>query len=229
MRTIIATAVSAALLCGAAAAAKDLTFVGGAFKFNATDYYYPNFYDEAGFRGELYYFPWNERHGLRAQFYGYPGDDNIFETVFEYDFNWELNGAGFHIGLVPTGGLGIAKFQYPAPYYPTVTHQYVPWLRGGGEASVAHGLVGPVDLRGAFRFRALYQFTQNYGAFEKDKGGDPLELLYAPYGEVAIRLDDGWRMIGRGGVEVGGYYDTVFLTPDEKNRPYGEVGFEHSW
>jgi len=37
----------------APALAKDLALTGGAFYFNATDFYYPNFYDEAGFRLNL--------------------------------------------------------------------------------------------------------------------------------------------------------------------------------
>jgi hypothetical protein len=33
------------------AAAADLSVTAGAFRFNATDYYFPGFYEEAGYRG----------------------------------------------------------------------------------------------------------------------------------------------------------------------------------
>jgi hypothetical protein len=33
--------------------AADLSVTGSAFRFNATDYYYPNFYEDAGYRGGL--------------------------------------------------------------------------------------------------------------------------------------------------------------------------------
>jgi hypothetical protein len=34
-------------------AAAELAFTAGAFRFNATDYYFPNFYEDAGYRGGL--------------------------------------------------------------------------------------------------------------------------------------------------------------------------------
>ena len=214
---------------GTNALARDLTATGGAFYFNATDYYYPNFYDEAGFRAEFDYKAWANPSSLRLQFYGYPGDDNGFETIVEYDYGFRLHAGGFAFGLTPTAGLGVLKLQYPAPYYPEVTHQFLPWLRLGGEAGVGRHVLGPISLRGAYRLRLLYYFGSSYGAFDAESGGDPWELVHMPYGEVAVKLSESWTALGRGGVEAGGWYDTVFITPDKKLRPFGEVGFTHAF
>ena len=84
-----------AILCIASLGfARDLSLAGGAFYFNATDYYYPNFYDEAGFRGEVNYKPWANPSNLRLQCYGYPGDDNIFETIVEYGYRFAITPGG---------------------------------------------------------------------------------------------------------------------------------------
>ena len=67
------------------AAAGDLTLAVGAFRFPATDFYYPNFYVEAGARGEVAY-SWGEtnRKTVRLLAAAYPMDDNIFEPSLEY-------------------------------------------------------------------------------------------------------------------------------------------------
>jgi len=209
----------------APALGRDLTLTGGAFYFNATDYYYPNFYDEAGYRGEIDYKPWANPSAFKLQFYGYPGDDNIFETIVEYGYAFGIKPAGWELSAMPTAGAAMAKFQYPAPYYPVVTHQYLPWLRSGGDVSVSRSVVGPVSLRGAYRFSVLYYFADEYAAFLPENGGSRAKLLHAPVGELTVKVNDVWRLIGRGGCEWGGYYDDVFLPKEKKARPYGEVGF----
>ena len=220
----ITAAALALFIAAAPALSKDLALTGGAFRFNATDYYYPNFYDEAGFRGEINYEPW-AKSSFRLQFYGYPGDDNIFETIAEYGYAFGIKPAGWELSAMPVAGAAIAKFQYPAPYYPVVTHQYLPWIRGGADVSIGHNVVGPVSLRGCYRFRALYYPGSSYAAFLPENGGTRTKLLHAPFGEVTVKVNDRWRLIGRGGCEWGGYYDDVFLPKEKKARPYGEVGF----
>lgn len=210
-------------LCTSWAAAREVGLDVGMFKFEATDYYYPNFYDEGGFRGEINYIlgeTW--RHNLRAQFYGYPGDDNIFETIIEYGPWFEGGFRGFVAETRPCLGFDVMKFQYPAPYYPTITHQYLPWLRGGYDVAVGHLVAGPVWLYAGDRGRAMFYFASGYAAFQDDRW----VWSNAPFGEVRVHVGPNWTLRGRGGVEFGGYYDDVFLTPDylPHARPFGEVG-----
>jgi hypothetical protein len=208
------------VVTSAAAAPREFSFAAGAFKFNATDYYYPNFYDEAGYRGEFGFAKGETwRHHLRLQFYGYPGDDNIFETILEYGLQRKLTLAGFDVDARPVAGLGVVKLQYPAPYYPTVEHQFLPWLRVGDEVALGHKVAGPVWLYAGDRGRLLYHFG-DYGAFNEN----PAVWQNGPFGLVEVRIGERWRLTARGGAELGGYYDDVFLTPDEKVRPFGEVG-----
>jgi len=214
-----------AAMCSPAVAC-DLSFTAGAFRFNATDYYYPNFYEEAGYRGEVTYGLGDvNRHLFRFQLYGYPGDDNIFEPILEYGYNRKMTLGGWEVVARPVGGFGVVKLQYPAPYYPTVTHQYLPWLRVGYDASIGHKLFGPVFARGGDRGRFLYYLGSTYAAFAEDKQ----EWYNAPFGEVEIAVAPGWKLLGRGGVEVGGYYDDVFLPKEKKLRPFGEVGFAYTF
>jgi hypothetical protein len=209
----------------------DLSLTAGLFRFNATDYYFPNFYAEAGVRGEVNYRPWASPPTFRLQFYGYPGDDNIVEGVVEYDHPFAARVRGFEAAAAPQGGVALVKLQYPAPYYPVVKRQFLPWLRAGGELSVARAVGGAMRLRGAYRFRLLYYPLEDYAAFSPEFGGDPWEFLHAPYGELTFRVTDKWALLGRGGLEVGGYYDAVFLTPGylTKIRPFGEAGVAWSF
>ncbi len=201
----------------------------GLFKFNATDYYYPNFYAESGIRGEVAYRPWRFPSLFRLQFYGYPGDDNIFETVVEYDFDYLINVGGFRLGAAPSAGASLVKLQYPAPYFPTVKPQYLPWARAGTEISVGRGVTRAFSVRGGYRFRALYYLGSSYGRFAREQGGDPWESVHMPFGEAAYRWNAAWAFLGRGGVEFGGYYDTVFFNTRDKLRPFGEVGAAYTF
>jgi hypothetical protein len=206
--------------------AADLSFTAGLFRFNATDYYYPNFYNDAGYRGEVACGLGEvNRHTFRLQIYGYPGDDNIFEPLLEYGFHRKLTFGEWDVVARPVGGLGVVKLQYPAPYYPTVEHQHLPWLRVGYDASIGHKLAGSVFLRGGDRGRLLYYLSDTYAAFVDDKTA----WQNAPFGEVEVAFAPGWKLIGRGGVEIGGYYDDVFLTPDKKLRSFGEAGVAWSF
>ena len=203
-----------------------LSFTAGVFRFNATDYYYPNFYEETGFRGEITYSRGDvNRHLFRLQAYSYPGDDNAFEPILEYGWNRKLSLWSLDIIARPVGGFGVVKLQYPAPYYPVVTHQYLPWLRFGYDASIGRRLFGPVSFHAGDRGRFLYYLSDTYGTFAEDKK----EWQNSPHGELEIDVAPGWKLIGRGGVEVGGYYDDVFLTPDKKLRPFCETGFAYSF
>ena len=209
-----------------ASLAADLSFAAGLFRFNATDYYYPNFYEEAGFRGEITYSLGEvNRHLLRLQVYGYPGDDNIFEPIAEYGYNRKLSLWGIELVARPVGGLGVVKLQYPAPYYPVVTHQYLPWLRVGYDAYIGHRIAGPLSFRAGDRGRLLYYLSDTYGTFAEDKTA----WQNAPFGELEVAVAANWKLIGRGGVEIGGYYDDVFLNREKKLRPFGEAGVAWSF
>jgi hypothetical protein len=217
-----------ALFCFAPSAisAAELSFSLGLFRFNATDYYYPNFYEEAGFRGEITYAAGEvNRHLLRLQVYGYPGDDNIFEPILEYGFHRKLTLGGWEVVARPVGGLGVVKLQYPAPYYPVVTHQYLPWLRVGYDAYIGHRIAGPLSFRAGDRGRLLYYLSDTYGTFAEDKTA----WQNAPFAELEVSVAPNWKLIGRGGVEVGGYYDDVFLNREKKLRPFGEAGVAWSF
>jgi len=210
----------------ALAPAADLSFSGGAFRFNATDYYFPNFYDEACYRAEITYsLGAVNRHTFRFQAYVYPGDDNIFEPLVEYGFHRELSLGSWEVVARPVAGLAVVKLQYPAPYYPTVEHQLLPWLRAGYDASIGHNFVGPIFVRGGDRGRFLYYLSDTYTTFAEEK----TEWQNAPFGEVEIAVAPKWKLVGRGGLEVGGYYDDVFRPRDKKLRPFGEAGFAYSF
>ncbi len=120
MRFFSRTALIPLTLCSIAltrgpVAAADLSFSFGLFKFDATDYYFPNFYAEAGFRGEIDYVPdWGgaSRHNLRLQCHGYPMDDNIFEPIVEYGLRWPgpFHFGGWELELMPAARLfGVAS------------------------------------------------------------------------------------------------------------------------
>jgi len=210
----------------AAIAAADLSFSVGAFRFKATDYYFPNFYEEAGYRAEITYSRGAvNRHTFRLRAYVYPGDDNIFEPLVEYGYNRELSLGGWELVARPIVGLAVVKLQYPAPYYPTVEHQFLPWLRAGYDASIGHNLVGPIFVRGGDRGRFLYYLASSYTTFTEDKD----RWQNAPFGEVELAVAPKWRLVGRGGLEVGGYYDDVFSPKDKKLRPFAEAGFAYSF
>ena len=216
----------AGVVASAGTLAADLSFTAGAFRFNATDYYYPNFYLDAGYRGEVTYALGDaNRHTFRLQIYGYPGDDNIFESILEYGYSWSLPLGGWEVVARPVAGLAVVKLQYPAPYYPTIEHQYLPWARLGYDTSIGHRLVGPIFVWGGDRGRLLHYAGSSYAAFREER----TQWQNAPFGEVEIAVAPGWKLLGRGGVEVGGYYDDVFLTRDKKLRPYGEAGFAYSF
>ena len=218
---------TAVLLClPALAPAADHSFTAGLFRINATDYYYPNFYEEAGFRGEITYAVGDvNRHTFRLQAYGYPMDDNIFEPILEYGYHRKMSLGGWELVARPVGGLGVVKLQYPAPYYPVVTHQYLPWLRVGYDAYIGHRIAGPLSFRAGDRGRLLYYLSDTYGTFAEDK----TEWQNAPFGEVEIAVAPGWKLLGRGGVEIGGYYDDVFVNREKKLRPFGNAGVAWSF
>jgi hypothetical protein len=222
VRTFLLLAAALFVLAGSAVAG-TLTGAVGVFKFEATDYYFPNFYDEAGFRGDFdYAFGAHLRHNLRLQCYGYPGDDNIFETIIEYGFHKPLAWRGFDLIARPVAGYGVAKAQYPFPYYHKVEHQFVPWLRLGYDAYVGHKVVGPLSAYVGDRGRLLVYAGPSFAPFVDDR----FVWQNAPGVELRLRVNDRWTLLGRGGVEVGGYYDKIFLTPSylPSARPYGEVG-----
>ncbi len=217
---------SAVFLLASATFAADLSLTAGLFRFNATDYYYPNFYEEAGFRGEITYAVGDvNRHLFRLQIYGYPMDDNIFEPILEYGYNRKISLGSWDLVLRPVAGLGVVKLQYPAPYYPVVEHQKLPWLRVGYDAYIGHRIAGPFSFRAGDRGRLLYYLSDTYATFTEDKTA----WQNAPYGELEIAVAPGWKLLGRGGLEIGGYYDDVFQTPDKKLRPFGEAGFAWSF
>ncbi|MCP4231611.1 MAG: hypothetical protein GY771_15885 [bacterium] len=191
---------------------------GGLFRFPATDYYYPNFYDDAGYRGDLYmhlradkpiYIP------LKGRVYGYPGDDNVFEYCLESGPGFRFGeGSNLTVRAEPLLGMGRMKLQYPAPYYPVVTHTYINFVRAGYDANVMRHF-GRFALGGNLRYRYLYNIEKNFF----DRHTHVVELN----GEIDYRWSEALRFSFVGGVEVGGWYPKIFF--DRGNvRPYFEVG-----
>jgi hypothetical protein len=195
------------------ASAAELGLSFGFFRFPATDYYYPNFYDEAGFRGEIT-FQKEDWRGLfvRLQSYGYPMDDNIFENMLELGSTqrYEL-GAG-SVYVRPIFGYGFPRFQYVAPYF-IGADMYLHFIRLGYDAGYSINLgrfsVG-VNNRG--------RWLINIGSKFYDRN----TALWAFEGEIGLRLSGRWRTSFRGGAEFDGYYEKIFLKDDV--RPYVEAG-----
>jgi len=222
------------LAAAAAACAGTFSLAAGLFRFQATDYYYPNFYEEAGFRGEVGYAfgaPEPSCHKIVLAAAGYPMDDNIFDPALEYRwarrfFAWR----GFTFAGEPAGGFAVAKFQYPAPYYPHVDHHFAPFVRAGGDGWVERRFIGASALAGGYRARLLYYLGSH---FFKDADGAVVRFHYlqAPFARLTIRVNERWSLLGVGGLEIGGYYDDAFLTPDylPKTRPYFEAGWAYSF
>jgi len=219
------------VLTSASALAADLTVAAGIFRFPATDYYYPNFYTEMGFRGEFALGVGAvNRSTVRLLVAGYPMDDNIFDPAAEYAYRRKMTLWGWDVLLEPAAGFQYTKLQYPAPYYPTVTHNFMPWVRLGGDAGVGHHLVGPLALAGRYRVRALYYLGDKF--FINDDGDvEPWKYVHGPVAELALRLNERWTALARGGWEFGGYYDAIFMTPEEllASRPSAEAGFTYSF
>jgi hypothetical protein len=212
LRILIAVIVFISISVSAIAAEVGLSF--GLFKFPATDYYYPNFYDEAGFRGEITF----QKEGwygffVRLQSYGYPMDDNIFENIMELGLTQRYTSDAGSVYVRPLIGYGLVRLQYPAPYYPTVDKHYLNFARLGYDAgySVKFGLL---SVGANNRARWLVNVGSNFS--------DRNTVLWVMEGEVGIRLSSRWRTSIRGGAEFDGYYEKVFL---KKNvRPYFETG-----
>jgi hypothetical protein len=204
----------------------NLTLSAGVFYFNATDYYYPNFYDAIGFRGEIGFAPSSEGpSAARLQLYGYPGDDNIFEGILEYGYVFRLVSAGWRLRAGPAGGFGITKFQYPVPYFPVVQHQYLGWWRFGYD--VTFGRAWGERFSWAVGDRGRLLFAGAGGTYTL--AHNRLHRQNAPFLELAWRRPAPPFFFVRAGVEVGGYYDDVFLPKEKKLRPFAEAGFAYSF
>ncbi len=190
----------------------------GLFHFPATDYYYPNFYDDAGYRGDLYMHLRADKPiyiSLKGRIYGYPGDDNVFEYCPEFGLGFRFGvGSNLTATAEPLLGYGRIKLQYPAPYYPVVTHTYVNFIRVGYDVGVKRP-VGRWDLGGNVRYRYLFNIEKNF----YPRHTHVAELN----GEIGYRLWETLRVSFIGGVEVGGWYPVIFF--DRGNaRPYFEFG-----
>lgn len=190
----------------------------GLFKFPATDYYYPNFYDEAGFRGEITFqkVGWWGFFG-RLQSYGYPMDDNIFENIAEVGFTRRYTLGGGSVSVRPILGYGLVRLQYPAPYYPMVDKNYLNLARLGYDAGYSVGF-GRFSVGANNRGRWLINVESNFY--------DRNTVLWAMEGEIGLRLSERWRTSFRGGAEFEGYYEKIFLK--ENVRPYFELGIFYS-
>jgi hypothetical protein len=186
----------------------------GLFKFPATDFYYPNFYDETGIRGEITFqkVGWWGFFG-RLQSYGYPMDDNIFENIAEVGITprYESGKGAFYVRSVI--GYGLVRLQYPAPYYPTVNKNYLNLARLGYDVGYSIGF-GRFSVGANNRGRWLINLVNNFY--------DRNTVLWALEGEVGLRLSERWRTSVRGGAEFYGYYEKIFLK--DNVRPYFEAG-----
>jgi len=210
----------------------DVSIAAGLFRFEATDYYYPNFYTEAGFRGEIAVSHGaSKTHSVKLFAAGYPMDDNIFDPGAEYCLRWPLLSVGPFITYgVPAAGFQLTKLQYPAPYYPTVDHQFLPWLRAGGDAAIAFSLSSRTTLTAVYRARLLYYLGS---AFFINEEGTPerFKYLQTPLAELHVEVAPRWSLLARSGWEYGGYYDDLFVPPDDlpSGRPYFEAGASYAF
>lgn len=207
--------------------AADLTVTAGAFRFPATDYYYPNFYEEAGVRGEVAFRVGStNNHTFRLLVAAYPMDDNIFEPSVEYAWRPPLAWRSWDITLEPAAGLTYAKLQYPTPYYPTVEHHFLPFVRLGGDARIGHHLIGPLSFDAGYRGRFLLYVGSSDFLLNAENKVERFKFIHAPTAGFSYAASPKVTLLLRGGWEFGGYYDAVFLTPDfvDKSRPYAEVG-----
>jgi hypothetical protein len=172
-----------------------------------------------GFRGEINYAPAPERHDTaRLQFYGYPGDDNIFEGIFEYRYVFRLALGEWRFG--PGGGLGVTKFQYPVPYFPEVNHQYLGWCRFGYDVTFGRPLGAALYAALGDRGRLLFAGAGKTYTLAHDR----LHRQNGPYLEFAWRRPARPVFFVRAGAEFGGYYDAVFINRENKARPFTEFG-----
>jgi hypothetical protein len=194
--------------------AAELGLSAGSFHFPATDYYYPNFYDEAGIRGEITFQKegWRGFFG-RLQSYGYPMDDNIFENVIELGLTQRYEDDRGAVYVRPIIGYGLVRLQYPAPYYPAVDKHYLSFARLGYDVGYSVKF-GRFSVGANNRGRWLVNVGSNYS--------DRNTVLWAMEGEFGIRLNPKWRTSVRAGCEFDGYYEKVFLK--DNLRPYIEVG-----
>jgi len=203
--------------------AGELAASAGGFRFQGTDYYYPNFYAATGVRGGVSYAVGDvNRSTVRFLAQAWPMDDNIFDPALEYAWRRKLAPAGWEILAEPTAGFGYTKLQYPRPYYWTVEWHFLPWLRGGADLGVGHRVTDSLSARVGWRGRALYYLGDWHYTLRDDRlrfvQAPQLELRWAPQGRWAYSLELGW--------EFGGFYDDLFLPPSylDTSRPYAEVG-----
>jgi hypothetical protein len=197
--------------------AAELGLSAGLFRFPATDYYYPNFYDEAGFRGEITF----QKEGwwgfiVRAQSYVYPMDDNILENVLELGLTQQYESDAASVYVRSVLGYGLPRFQYRAPYS-FGADMYLHFVRVGYDAGYSINL-------GRFAFGA-----NNRARLLINVGSDFYDcktFLWAFDGEVGFRLSERWRTSFRSGAEFNGYYEKIFLK--ENFRPYFETGIYYS-
>ncbi len=214
MLRTIKSAIIVIILSTVPAFPAELGLSFGLFKFPATDYYYPNFYDEAGFRGEITFqkVGWLGFFG-RLQSYGYPMDDNVFENIAEFGITPQYKSGRIRLYARPIIGYGLVRLQYPAPYYPTVDKTYLNFARLGYDAGLSVGL-GRFSVGAGHRGRWLLNLADNF--YDRDTA------LWAMEGEFGVRLSERWRTSVRGGAEFEGYYEKIFLK--ENVRPYFEMG-----
>jgi hypothetical protein len=198
--------------------AAELGLSAGSFHFPATDYYYPNFYDEAGFRGEITF----QKEGwpgffVRLQSYAYPMDDNIFENILEVGFTQRYESEAGSVYIRPLLGYGLPRFQYVAPYF-VGADMYLHFARLGYDAGYSINL-----SRFAVGANNRGRWVINVGSKFYDRN----TVLWAFDGEIGFRLSGRWRTSVRGGAEFDGYYEKIFLR--ENVRPYVEAGIYYSF
>jgi hypothetical protein len=194
--------------------AAEVGLSAGSFHFPATDYYYPNFYDEAGLRGEIAF----QKEGwggffVRLQSYGYPMDDNIFENILELGLTRRYETEAGSVYMRPITGYGLVRLQYPAPYYRSVDKTYLNLARVGYDAGYSIN-IGRFAVGANNRGRWLVNVESNF--FDRNT------VLWAFDAEIGFRLSGRWRTSVRGGAELDGYYEKIFLR--ENVRPYVEAG-----
>jgi hypothetical protein len=151
-------------------------------------------------------------------------DDNIFDAAAEYGFRAAWRAGRWELFVEPAAGFELTKLQYPAPYYPTIEHHFLPWARAGADAG-AGVTWGPVYVGAAWRGRVLQYVGPTLFRYFRT------QPYHNPWLEARWAVTPRWAAVARGGWEFGGFYNEVFNTPASFHgpRPFAELGFSYSW
>jgi len=192
----------------------SLGITAGVFHFQATDFYYPNYYSEVGYRGTVEWAGFiNEDWSLAVKAAAYPMDDNIFEGAAELEMPITRGAGEISFFLSPIAGFKFTKLQYPALYYSYPDHEYIYYVRPGFDIGIgSNGTANAIE--GRFLVRADFAVNDN----EYDR----FYLEYGVEGSYNVGITKRFGLIFRTGISAGGVSHDVLKRTEP--YPYVEVG-----